>query len=92
MLHEEVKLIIAKKYVVLYTVKLNNGIIMPALGFGTFQAGGVECENSILAAINPSYRLIDTAEAYGNEGFVGNRIKASGIDRKELFITSKVNF
>ncbi|MDL2225477.1 aldo/keto reductase [Eubacteriales bacterium OttesenSCG-928-M02] len=74
------------------TVKLNNGIVMPILGFGTFKAGGAECENSVLAAINAGYRLIDTAEAYGNEESVGNGIKASGIDRKELFITTKVNF
>lgn len=74
-----------------YTI-LNNGIKMPVLGFGTFQNGGKECENSVCTAIKAGYRLIDTAEAYGNEEEVGKGIKASGIDRKELFIVTKVNF
>lgn len=73
-------------------VILNNGIKMPLLGFGTFQSSGKECENSVRSAIRAGYRLIDTAEAYGNEEAVGNGIKASGIDRKELFIVTKVNF
>lgn len=74
-----------------YTI-LNNGIKMPMLGFGTFQSAGKECENSVCTAIKAGYRLIDTAEAYGNEKAVGNGIKESGIDRKELFIVIKVNF
>ena len=65
---------------------------MPMLGFGTFLMGGSECEKSVLAAIRSGYRMIDTAEAYGNEKEVGEGIKASGIDRKELFLVTKVNF
>ena len=73
-------------------VILNNGIKMPLLGFGTFQSSGKKCENSVCSAIKAGYRLIDTAEAYGNEEAVGKGIKSSGIDRKELFIVTKVNF
>lgn len=74
------------------TITLNNGIVMPLLGFGTFLMNGKECEDSVLAAIRNGYRLIDTAEAYGNEENVGNAIKKSGIPRQELFIVTKVNF
>lgn len=73
-------------------VKLNNGIKMPMLGFGTFQVQGEECETSVLGAIKAGYRLIDTAEAYGNEEAVGNAIAKCGVSRSELFITTKVNF
>lgn len=62
------------------------------LGFGTFMNTGNDCERSVAEAIQNGYRLIDTAEAYGNEEQVGSGIKASGIDRKELFIVTKVNF
>lgn len=48
-------------------MKLNNGVEMPMLGFGTFQINGEVCEKSVLSAIRAGYRLIDTAEAYGNE-------------------------
>lgn len=72
--------------------KLHNGVQMPMLGFGTFKAGGKECEKSVLAAIEAGYRLIDTAEAYGNEEDVGNAITKCGIPREKLFITTKVNF
>ena len=75
------------------TIKLNNGIEMPMLGFGTFQiTDQKQCEESVISAINAGYRLIDTAEAYGNEKFVGNAIKKCGIERNELFITTKLNF
>lgn len=73
-------------------IKLNNGVKMPMLGFGTFLNNGEECEKSVCAAIKAGYRLIDTAEAYGNEEQVGKGIKAGGIDRRELFIVTKVNF
>lgn len=73
-------------------VKLNNGIKMPMLGFGTFQIQGEECETSVLGAIRAGYRLIDTAEAYGNEEAVGNAIAKCGVSRSDLFITTKVNF
>ncbi len=75
------------------TVKLNNGIEMPMLGFGTFRINDPnQCEESVIAAINAGYRLIDTAEAYGNERYVGNAIKNSETNRSELFITTKLNF
>jgi 2,5-diketo-D-gluconate reductase A len=72
-------------------VTLNNGIEMPILGYGVFQIADVkECERSVLDAINVGYRLIDTAASYMNEEAVGEAIKKSGIDRKELFITTKL--
>lgn len=71
---------------------LNNGIKMPLVGFGTFMLSGETCINSVASAIESGYRMIDTAEAYGNEKEVGEGIKASGIDRKELFLVTKVNF
>lgn len=71
---------------------LNNGIQMPLIGFGTFMLGGETCKNAVTAAIENGYRMIDTAEAYGNEKEVGAGIKQSSIDRKELFLVTKVNF
>ena len=72
-------------------VKLNNGLEMPILGFGVFQIPNYEeCKKSVLNAIEAGYRLIDTASAYNNEKAVGDAIKESGIDRKELFITTKL--
>lgn len=73
-------------------ITLNNGIQMPMLGFGTFLMGGEECEESVLSALHNGYRMIDTAEAYGNEEAVGNAIVRSGIPREELFLVTKVNF
>jgi diketogulonate reductase-like aldo/keto reductase len=73
------------------TVKLNNGVEMPILGFGVFQVTDLaECERSVLDAIETGYRLIDTAQSYGNEEAVGRAIKASGVPREELFITTKL--
>lgn len=74
------------------TITLNNDIQMPMLGFGTFLMEGAECEESVLTALRSGYRMIDTAEAYGNEEAVGNGIVKSGIPREELFIVTKVNF
>ena len=79
------------------TRRLNNGVEMPMLGFGTYQVTDPEeCKNSVLAAIRAGYRLIDTAVAYGNEEAVGAGIKAAleeGIvKREELFITTKMWF
>ena len=71
---------------------LNNGVKMPMLGFGTFLLNGDECEKSVLTALRSGYRMIDTAEAYGNEEAVGNAVAESGIPREELFIVTKVNF
>jgi 2,5-diketo-D-gluconate reductase A len=72
-------------------VLLNNGVQMPILGFGVFQiADAVECERSVVDAIQAGYRLIDTAAAYGNEEAVGKAIQRSGVARSELFITTKL--
>jgi len=73
------------------TVKLNNGIEMPILGFGVFQVTDLEeCERSVVDAIETGYRLIDTAQSYMNEEAVGRAIKRSGVAREELFITTKL--
>jgi 2,5-diketo-D-gluconate reductase A len=73
------------------TVQLNNGIEMPILGFGVFQiADAIECEKCVIEAIETGYRLIDTAASYMNEKAVGNAIKKCGIERSELFITTKL--
>ena len=71
---------------------LNNGVQMPLVGFGTFMLSGEVCKNAVTSAIESGYRMIDTAEAYGNEKDVGNGIKQSGIDRRKLFLVTKVNF
>lgn len=71
-------------------VKLNSGIEMPMLGYGVYQVTPQECERCVLDALALGYRHIDTAQAYNNEREVGNAVKKSGIDRKEIFITSKV--
>jgi 2,5-diketo-D-gluconate reductase A len=69
---------------------LNNGVKMPVLGFGTLYLTGPVGEKCVAEAISLGYRLIDTAKVYNNEEAVGAGIKNSGIDRKELFVTSKV--
>ena len=74
------------------TLTMNNGVEIPVLGFGTFRTAQEETEKSVLTAIESGYRLIDTAEAYHNEEYVGNAIAACGVPREELFITTKVTF
>ncbi len=72
-------------------VTLNNGVEMPILGFGVFQVPDpAECERSVRDAIDVGYRLLDTAASYGNEAAVGAAIKSHGIDRSELFVTTKL--
>lgn len=72
-------------------VKLNNGVEMPILGFGVFQVNDPkECEQSVIDAIQAGYRLIDTAASYMNEEAVGRAIRNSGVNRSELFITTKL--
>lgn len=72
-------------------VILNSGLEMPILGFGVFQVTDLaECERSVVDAIDTGYRLLDTAASYGNEQAVGNAIKNSGVNRKELFVTTKL--
>lgn len=72
------------------TITLNNGIKMPILGFGTLYLNGDLGVGCVSEAISLGYRLIDTATIYGNEEAVGGGIRKSGINRKELFVTSKV--
>jgi 2,5-diketo-D-gluconate reductase A len=73
------------------TVTLANGVEMPALGLGTSPMDNDETEATVAAAIGAGYRLIDTAENYRNEQGVGRGIRASGIDRDEVFVTTKFN-
>lgn len=72
------------------TIKLYNGVEMPLLGYGVFLVDPKECERCVTDALNVGYRLIDTAQAYGNEEGVGNAVAKSGIRREDLFITTKV--
>lgn len=73
-------------------LKLNNGVQMPMLGLGTFMLQGEVCQKSVESAIKAGYSLIDTAEAYGNEADVGKGILKSGVDRKDIFLVTKVNY
>ena len=72
------------------TIKLNNGISCPVIGLGTFMLSPAEAENSTREALKMGYRLVDTANAYVNERAVGRGIKGSGIDRKEVFLSTKL--
>jgi diketogulonate reductase-like aldo/keto reductase len=72
------------------TLELNNGVTMPALGFGVFQTPPEETAASVESALRDGYRLIDTAAAYGNEGEVGEAVRSSGIARDEVFFETKV--
>lgn len=71
-------------------ITLNNGLKMPLLGFGTYLLrDGSTCEQAVLTALTTGYRLLDTAAAYGNEESVGSAIRKSGINRAEIFVTTK---
>lgn len=69
---------------------LNNGVAIPMVGFGVYQVSDDDTEKAVLAALEAGYRLLDTAAIYGNEGGVGRAIKASGIAREEIFVTTKL--
>ncbi|MGI3204307.1 aldo/keto reductase [Streptomyces sp. GLT-R25] len=71
-------------------VTLNNGVEMPILGFGVYQIPPEQTERAVTDALAAGYRLLDTAAAYGNEEAVGRAIKAAGIPRDELFVTTKL--
>jgi 2,5-diketo-D-gluconate reductase A len=73
------------------TIELNDGRAIPQLGFGVFQIPPRETEQAVAVALETGYRHIDTAEMYGNEKGVGDAVRASGIDRADVFITSKLN-
>lgn len=72
-------------------VVLNNGVEIPQLGFGVFQIKPEETKQATLTALEVGYRHIDTAEMYGNEAGVGEAVRASGLDRSEVFVTSKLD-
>lgn len=72
------------------TVTLNNGVVMPQIGYGVYQVSPAECERCVSDALSVGYRMIDTAQAYHNEEGVGAAVKKSGIAREELFLVSKV--
>lgn len=72
-------------------ITLNNGLQMPIVGYGVFQiADAADCERSVVDAIDTGYRLIDTAASYLNEAAVGKGLRASGVAREQLFVTSKL--
>ncbi|MEV7405352.1 aldo/keto reductase [Streptomyces sp. NPDC091267] len=72
-------------------ITLNNAVQIPQLGFGTFQIPPEETRETTLAALEAGYRHIDTAEMYGNEKEVGQAVRDSGLDRADVFVTSKLN-
>ena len=74
------------------TVKLNNGVEMPQMGYGVFQVSPEECERCVSDALEVGYRMIDTAQAYQNEEGVGRAWKKSGVRREDLFLVSKIWF
>jgi diketogulonate reductase-like aldo/keto reductase len=73
------------------TIRLNNGVEIPQLGFGVFQIPPDQTVEATRTALEIGYRHIDTAEMYGNEKEVGQAVRESGIDRSEVFVTSKLN-
>ncbi len=73
------------------TIELNNGARIPQLGFGVFQIDPDETAEAVRTALDVGYRHIDTAEMYGNERGVGEGIRAAGLDRGDVFVTSKLN-
>ncbi|MEU6247697.1 aldo/keto reductase [Glycomyces sp. NPDC047010] len=72
------------------TVKLNDSTDMPRLGYGTYKVGDDEAQEAVEAALATGYRLVDTAEMYGNEVGVGRAVNGSGVPRSEVFLTTKV--
>ena len=71
-------------------VKLNNGVRMPQIGYGVYQVTKEECERCVIDALDAGYRMIDTAQSYFNEEEVGSAIRKSGVNRNDIFLTSKV--
>ena len=72
-------------------ITLNNGVRMPQLGFGVYQIpDAAECQRAVEDALSIGYRLLDTAASYGNEEAVGAAIRASGLPRDEVFVTTKL--
>ncbi|WP_369259454.1 aldo/keto reductase [Geodermatophilus amargosae] len=73
------------------TIHLNNGVQIPQLGFGVYQIPPEQTAEAVRSALEVGYRHIDTAEMYGNEKEVGQAVRESGVDRSEVFVTSKLN-
>ncbi len=73
------------------SITLNDGVEIPQLGFGTFQIDPAETVDAVLTALDVGYRHLDTAQMYGNEAEVAEAVRRSGLDRDEVFITSKLN-
>jgi 2,5-diketo-D-gluconate reductase A len=73
------------------TIRLNNGVEIPQLGFGVYQVPPEDTADAVSTALEIGYRHIDTAEMYGNEKGVGEAVARSGVDRGEVFVTSKLN-
>ena len=71
-------------------IRLSSGYDMPVLGIGTYSLRGSDCVNAVRAALLSGCRLIDTASFYGNEREVGRGVRASGVPREEVFITTKL--
>lgn len=86
--HDRKEWIIMSK--VIPEITLNDGITLPAIGFGTYKLNGNEGVNAITSAIDVGYRLIDTAYNYENEGTVGQALRRTPVSRQELFVTSKL--
>lgn len=72
------------------TITLNNGVVMPQIGYGVYQVSPEECERCVSDALSVGYRMIDTAQAYHNEEGVGAAVRKSGIPRRDLFLVSKI--
>ena len=72
------------------TLKLNNGVECPAVGIGTFMLSPADAENSVREALKMGYRLVDTAAAYQNERACGRGIRASGVPREDVFLSTKL--
>lgn len=71
-------------------VRLNNGVMMPSVGFGVYQIDKNETKAAVLEALEVGYRMIDTAASYFNEREVGEAIRESGLPRESVFVTSKL--
>lgn len=71
-------------------INLNDGVAMPRIGYGTYKVGDEESQRTVETALELGYRLVDTAEMYGNETGVGRAVAASGLAREQIFLTSKL--
>ena len=73
-----------------HSIRLNNGVEMPMIGYGTYQIPASKTARCVADALSVGYRIIDSAQCYGNESEVGEAVRASGIPREEIFITTKL--